>query len=752
MSLLCDIQDENNQNYVESNNFESRKNAIEEIFDENSELLESEYEYDNEQDNEYNNEKDSENYIDEYANEYNNEYNEEGDEEYSEKHDEEYSEKYNEEDIDKEFNKNLFKGLQLFQIKNKYNISEAAFNEILQTLEISGVTLYRLQKLLGNIVPFKPTLVNCCINSCVAFTGELVDKNRCPECNEPRYNFSKTSRVSRKNAAYWSIIKYLGGNQIGNIFDGLHYKSLVSSGPKAPKNFNSFLQPLVDELKQLQEGIQCVDGIIGKTFTLRAHVLSWSGDIPALAKVMYTTGYNSYKACRFCNIHGVCCKENRHIYFPLKPPRNILGCQYDPKNLPLRTHKDYLVDISAIEHSNRSLRKCEVQERDSFPVDIMHGLFENIAPAMLRHWVGSFFKDNQISNSDYVISNNVWTEIGNKMEKNRRSMPLSFGRPPINIQRHSAAFKAEHWLNWITLYSIPLLQNNLPERYLNEWAKFVHAVKLCLKYKISIAELTEIERLFCEFVVHYEKEYLQNDSRWLLAALISYHYLLHIAASIRNTGPAWSTWQYPMERLCGMLLPLLFARNLEETPYHVESHGFIIEDAEEKLYSLSSSYQMNKTEIQRLKAYYATALNKPINLLKSITNSVQKYGKLQTKQGLIINSRLSNRKGDVARINFCIAAKLLVDRNAHYKNAPIVLEMQEFFGEACYFFSHQYDDQWSMLAYVQWVRNPHLSKHGILKFRDLGSFEVINVNAIDRNVGFLKLSNNEIYIIDKENQ
>ncbi|CAG8536178.1 11104_t:CDS:1, partial [Dentiscutata heterogama] len=97
-------------------------------------------------------------------------------------------------------------------------------------------------------------------------------------------------------------------------------------------------------------------------------------------------------------------------------------------------------------------------------------------------------------------------------------------------------------------------------------------------------------------------------------------------------------------------------------------------------------------------------------------------------------------------------AKLLVDRNAHYKNAPIVLEMQEFFGEVCYFFSHQYDDQWSMLAYVQWVRNPYLSKHGVLKFRDLGSFEVINVNAIDRNVGFLKLSNNEIYIIDKENQ
>src|SRR5207244_6963926 len=93
----------------------------------------------------------------------------------------------------------------------------------------------------------------------------------------------------------------------------------------------------------------------------------------------------------------------------------------------------------------------------SFPVDIMHGLFENIAPAMLRHWSGTFFKEDQDNNSEYILSNSVWTEIGNIMDKNRKNMPLDFGRPLINIQRHSAAFKAEDWSNWVTLYSLPLL-------------------------------------------------------------------------------------------------------------------------------------------------------------------------------------------------------------------------------------------------------------------------------------------------------
>jgi hypothetical protein len=38
----------------------------------------------------------------------------------------------------------------------------------------------------------------------------------------------------------------------------------------------------------------------------------------------------------------------------------------------------------------------------------MHGLFENIAPAMLRHWSGTFLKDD---NSNYILSDNEWKEI-----------------------------------------------------------------------------------------------------------------------------------------------------------------------------------------------------------------------------------------------------------------------------------------------------------------------------------------------------
>jgi len=54
-----------------------------------------------------------------------------------------------------------------------------------------------------------------------------------------------------------------------------------------------------------------------------------------------------------------------------------------------------------------------------------------------------------------------------------------------------------------------------------------------------------------------------------------FHYILHVADSIQDTGPCWSTWQFPMERTCGMLQPLAKSRlhpykNLTNNVYLLE--------------------------------------------------------------------------------------------------------------------------------------------------------------------------------------
>jgi hypothetical protein len=147
----------------------------------------------------------------------------------------------------------MVKGLRLLKIKDQHNISERAFNEILEVMEIPHITLYKLRKFLGNQVPIEPNLVDCCVNSCIAFTGENADKDQCPICEEKRYKGEQKSLGGRKKAAYWSVIsslkiqyqdknraellryrydytKKVNRDNIGDVFDGLNYKNLASAG------------------------------------------------------------------------------------------------------------------------------------------------------------------------------------------------------------------------------------------------------------------------------------------------------------------------------------------------------------------------------------------------------------------------------------------------------------------------------------------------------------------------------------------
>ena len=107
--------------------------------------------------------------------------------------------------------------------------------------------------------------------------------------------------------------------------------------------------------------MECFDALTGEVFTLHAHLLSWSGDLPALSKVMCTTGHNSYLGCRFCYIRDTI--GNCHVYYPLEPPNGVTETRYDPKALPLRTHQSYTEDINVIMNTSGTARSQEQRDR-----------------------------------------------------------------------------------------------------------------------------------------------------------------------------------------------------------------------------------------------------------------------------------------------------------------------------------------------------------------------------------------------------
>jgi len=91
----------------------------------------------------------------------------------------------------------------------------------------------------------------------------------------------------------------------------------IIPGKHNPKDINSFLRPLVDELKLLSNiGIPNIyDAASNSEFTLPAYLCLISGDLPTIAKMMGISGHNSYEYCWFCKVKGI---HQGHIYCPLR--------------------------------------------------------------------------------------------------------------------------------------------------------------------------------------------------------------------------------------------------------------------------------------------------------------------------------------------------------------------------------------------------------------------------------------------------
>lgn len=124
--------------------------------------------------------------------------------------------------------------------------------------------------------------------------------------------------------------------------------------------------------------------------------------------------------------------------------------------------------------------------------------------------------------------------------------------------------------------------------------------------------------------------------------LISFHYLLHISECIKDCGPCWCFWQYPMERLCGILLPLVHSRL---HPYKNLTNNILLSErfnhlifvypllfdqlyesstktySEDKVFSLSTQteefywpkrdYSLTVNELNQLKHFYSILFNTP---------------------------------------------------------------------------------------------------------------------------------------------
>jgi hypothetical protein len=270
----------------------------------------------------------------------------------------------------------------------------------------------------------------------------------------------------------------------------------VIPGPTQCKDLNSFLIPLVDELVQLEMGVELTTlkpegnnvcepedhpktNKAGYYFTLRAFLILVFGDIPAVSKLLFVKGHNGFRPCCACYIPGMLCQlqKNSIYYVPLRNPQDGVLQQ-----LFMQTQELFLMHFNELDGAhtqdehNTIAKECgingwsvfaQLKSLDlatSFPYNIMHLLFENLVPNMIRHWIGTF-KGLDEGTGSYQIPQVHWDAIGRLTAQATKTIPSSFVGTLPDIAQDRNLYKAEAYAFWIPHIAPILLKGVLPDQY-----------------------------------------------------------------------------------------------------------------------------------------------------------------------------------------------------------------------------------------------------------------------------------------------
>lgn len=287
-------------------------------------------------------------------------------------------------------------------------------------------------------------------------------------------------------------------------------------------DIDSFLQPLPDDMEILAttgtQAMRWVERVnpqqqttqSSEEFTLRAYILSVSGDMPAIAKLMHFKGHNAISPCRWC--HMLAIRDpgedgSKTHYLTKARPEDV-----DYSDLPLREHQETVDTAESIQYNDANLSKEQIEALKkasginsvaaltvldsiscpwSFTADIVHILFENIMKELLLLWEGTYKTKTVLGDGKkklkeaWVISPAVWKEMSNDIAKSMATIPTQMCRTISSIESRGF-WTAETYSFFMAWIGPSILKNRLPEPY------HAHFYRLSLAARtLTAVEITE---------------------------------------------------------------------------------------------------------------------------------------------------------------------------------------------------------------------------------------------------------------------
>ncbi|CCO34352.1 hypothetical protein BN14_08450 [Rhizoctonia solani AG-1 IB] len=241
---------------------------------------------------------------------------------------------------------------------------------------------------------------------------------------------------------------------------------------------------------------------------------------------MMIKGHNAFSPCRTCYIEGKLCqlKQTSVYYVPLTTP--CKQHRWPHEDLPMQTHEQFTQQYAQLRNGNTQAKRNEIAQYygingeplftqlrsidlpSSFPYNIMHLFFENLVPNMVKHWIGEFKGIDQ-GKGTYKISKAAWTMIGVLTTQATQTIPLAFVGTLPDIAQDQGLYKAEAYSFWIQYLALILLKDMLPQKYYNHVVELRKIILLCLQFKISRAEIDELQQMINNWVLRYKAYYYQ---------------------------------------------------------------------------------------------------------------------------------------------------------------------------------------------------------------------------------------------------
>jgi hypothetical protein len=363
------------------------------------------------------------------------------------------------------------------------------------------------------------------------------------------------------------------------------------------------------------------------------------------------------------------------------------------------------------------------------------------------------------------------------MDRSRKTIPSSYGRALRSVYTYNHSYKAEEWSSFLLYYSPIFLRPYLYQDLYQHYSKLVSAIERAIDYEITFQDINHIRTLLIEFVSEYEQMYYQYNIQRVSACLSTFHLLLHLADSLTDCGPAWVFWQFPCERLCGMLKPMvknrgmpnrnlalaiLYREQFNHLPFATVSYQpsssspnlpytATINGHEYSFFGKKRLHELEPLESSHLLRYYANLLNCSVREIRddeSYKDEITKWAScLLANDPDSVSSEWAESIRDLVSFS---RLKSLIKYSQQGNHGLLTM-----YGRVCCFFVHYFRGAARMLAYVRTYKVVDRSRESgypevgkILEFGGEGRMEVVCLSSIDEGIG-LATSNGKQYLITR---